>query len=112
MTPIKQMTREQINVAISKLAPDVCYSDPRIFQATVYAAAIVVGINADTIASFLKEPRAAVRRVVATFKSEGVFVGQSITEPKADDPEFWGKLQAKFMLAGDAYQPQNKQASV
>ena len=98
------MTREQINLAVHKLAPDLKSDDARLLQAAVYVAGLVVGANPDKIYAFLQEPRAKVRRIAEVFRSEGLWRAGKSFGPQLDDKDFWGKLQAHFVLTVGSFQ--------
>ncbi len=107
---MKTMTREQINVAVHKLAPDLKSDDARLLQAAVYVAGLIVGANPDRVYAFLLEPRSKVRRIAEVFRSEGLWRAGKSFGPQLTDPDFWGKIQAHFVLTVSCFQ-EKKQAN-
>ncbi len=108
---MKNMTREQVLDAVRKIAPGVPPGDTRLLQAQVYVASLVIGTNADKIATFLQMSRDKVRRIAWIFRSEGVWsnsivpcTAHGVNGPQPNDPDFWGKIQVKFALTGETFQ--------
>jgi len=108
---LSKMTREEINLAVHKIAPDRKPDDLKLFEAAMYVASLFVGTDADTISGFMQEKRACVRRLATVFRSEGLWQGHKITGPQLSDPDFWGKIQVQFALTGSLYEPKKQAAS-